>query len=251
MTIHTIPHLDATTERRELARSMSKLEELAKSHPSLRDASVREAIQSLLDSTPKTGDDIIDILESAPGKKALILRLLEDPEIIEALSIRETVLAKIEVIASSKNPDREIIERDVPQEFLCTLENQKERAQAYGLWKGLEEYVNIAERGDRPSYLVHVAYTAYFLHRFGISLSQIQEDTTMVIHGKKYRLEHDSFLAMAKHCCDLTREHIKNHRVRTNSDINSMLKMIELAWNDEQKGIVERDGNIVCVDFRR
>lgn len=131
MSVHILPNRKIAEERFHRTEKLANLSEI---HPLLKDAKVRKAISALLDNTPKTGDDIVEILESVRGKSAYILKLLEDPKIMEALGMRRTLISKIELF-SIEIFENEIIDRNVPSEFLYTKSNQKLRAKAYSLWK--------------------------------------------------------------------------------------------------------------------
>lgn len=80
MSVHTLPNIEHATKR---ICHLEKFENLSKSHPALKDPRVRKAIYALLDDTPKTGDDILHILASVPGKIAYILKIIEDPCVVE------------------------------------------------------------------------------------------------------------------------------------------------------------------------
>lgn len=80
MSVHTLPNIELATKK---ICHLERFENLSKTHPVLKDPRIRKAIYALLDDTPKTGDDILLILASVPGKIAYILKILEDPNIVE------------------------------------------------------------------------------------------------------------------------------------------------------------------------
>ena len=128
----SLPTNSEAIKRQKYRERQEAIIELSKTHPFLKDKRVNAAIQELLNDTPKTGDDIVRILSSTPGKIAHILKLLENPILTAFLGIRSTILPKIEVV--SLTFDAEIIDREVPKDFLPTTA-EKIRVKAYSFWR--------------------------------------------------------------------------------------------------------------------
>ncbi len=139
ITISQLPGQDLATVR---FGQREKFRKICKTHPFMRDPAIQDVIFNLLEHKPKTGDELIVLLEEIRGKSALLLRVLEDEELMDIFQIRRTVVGKIQLLFA-KVLKKEVIDRNVPATFLCNETNQKIRAEVYSLWKGLEIYIEI------------------------------------------------------------------------------------------------------------
>lgn len=154
------------------------------------------------------------------------------------------------MFSSSSLFDNEIIDREVPAIFLCTVRNQKIRAKAYSLWKCFKAYMDMVVQEAYSPYAVNVAYAALSLHKLGIYPKQLPEDGMIVVNEKKYKIEHDSFLSLAKDFHDIAWDGIKKHRIRKDADIGKILDEINHIWNDGQNKVIHRSGNVVYAGFQ-
>ena len=129
--ISQLPHQDLATTR---FGQREKFSRICKTHPFMRDPAIQDVVFNLLEHKPKTGDELIVLLEEIRGKSALLLRVLEDMELMEIFGIRKTLVGKIQVLFT-KVLEKEVIDRNVPAAFLCNERDQKIRAEAYSLWQ--------------------------------------------------------------------------------------------------------------------
>lgn len=92
-------------------------------------------------------------------------------------------------------------------------------------------------------------YTAFSLHKLGVSYEEISQTTPFVINGKRYKGDFSSFLSMAGIYADTIKDGIRQFKIKTDGEINSMITDIKQLWNDTQNGVTHRVANIIHVRF--
>jgi hypothetical protein len=78
-------------------------------------------------------------------------------------------------------------------------------------------------------------YAALLLHKLNVSYKKVSETTPLIINGKEYRCDGDSFLLIANFFANDAKEGIRQFKIKTDEEINGMIREIEQLWNDEKK----------------